>query len=374
MAARKELREKQGARDRGERHTANPRLRFGEAADKWLAGPVATKRPETIALNEQMVRLHLRPRFGNRRMDSITADDAAGLVAVMRAKGYSEGTIKHAEGALGLIFKFAARRLGGPKQNPVAELLPEERAKVRRRRHTIYEGDQLHETIAAAQEPYRTLFSLSAVTGARESEIIGVRWKDVEGDIVSIRGQVDRHGNWCEYGKTDTSLRDVPIPAEWAAMLKRYRAERALDGYNIAPDAYVFSTKTGRPLDQRNVRRELRRAQAKARTSDGRPTFPVLQACGKNGKPVPVPSAPRGEVPDFHAFRHTAASRYIAAGMSVEDVADHLGDTVKTVLEVYRQQIDNAKRRRARTELMAAEFGSVPAAQGATEPAPDATV
>jgi integrase len=79
-------------------------------------------------------------------------------------------------------------------------------------------------------------------------------------------------------------------------------------------------------------------------------------------------------VPDFHAFRHTAASRHIAAGMSVEEVADHLSDTVKTVLEVYRHQIDNAKRRRARTELMAAEFGSVLAAQGATEPAPDATV
>jgi hypothetical protein len=130
MVARRELRERQGQRDRGERHTANPRLRFGDAADKWLAGPVATKRPETIALNEQMVRLHLRPRFGNRRMDSITADDAAGLVAAMRAKGYAEGTIKHAEGALGLIFKFAARRLRGPKINPVSELLPEERAKV----------------------------------------------------------------------------------------------------------------------------------------------------------------------------------------------------------------------------------------------------
>jgi integrase len=307
-------------------------------------------------------------------MDSLTADDAAGLVAAMRAKGYAEGTIKHAEGVFGLIFKFAARRLGGPKTNPVSELLPEERAKVTRRRHTIYEGDQLGETIAAAQEPYKTLFSLAAVTGARESEIVGVRWQDVSAEVVSIRGQVDRHGNWCEYGKTTTSLRDIPIPDAWGAMLERYRAERALGGYNVAPGAYLFSTKTGRPLDQRNVRRELRRAQAKARTPDGRPTFPVLQAIYENGKAVPVPSAPRGAVPDFHAFRHNAASRYIAAGMSVEEVADHLGDTVKTVLEVYRQQIDDAKRRRARTELMAAEFGSVLAAQGVTEHSPDATV
>jgi integrase len=104
-----------------------------------------------------------------------------------------------------------------------------------------------------------------------------VRWWDVEEDeILSIRGQVDRHGNYVEHGKTDTSLREVPIPRQWTAILERYKAQRALEGYNVAPGAYVFSTKTGRPLDQRNVRRELRRAQTKARTLDGGPTFPVL--------------------------------------------------------------------------------------------------
>jgi Phage integrase, N-terminal SAM-like domain len=124
MAARRDLREKQGARDRGERHTANPRLRFAEAAEKWLASRETTKRPETRALNEQMVRLHLRPRFGNRRMAAITPDDAAGLVAAMRAKSYSEGTIRHAEGALGMIFKYAARRLGGPADESRSRATP----------------------------------------------------------------------------------------------------------------------------------------------------------------------------------------------------------------------------------------------------------
>ncbi len=70
----------------------------------------------------------------------------------------------------------------------------------------------------------------------------------------------------------------------------------------------------------------------------------------------------RGKVPDFHAFRHTAVSHYIAAGMTVEEVANYIGDTVKTVHETSRQQIDNAKRRRAQTELMAAEFRSILAA------------
>ena len=59
--------------------------------------------------------------------------------------------------------------------------------------------------------------------------------------------------------------------------------------------------------------------------------------------------------------------------MTVEEVADLLGDVPKTIQQVYREQIDNAKRRRARMDPMAAEFGSILAADEATEPAPDAT-
>jgi integrase len=87
------------------------------------------------------------------------------------------------------------------------------------------------------------------------------------------------------------------------------------------------------------VRRELRLAQTRARTHDGRPTFPVLHERDEDGKRVKVP---RNAVPCFHGFRHQAASQYIADGWTVEEVADLLGDTVKTVSEVYRHQIDNA--------------------------------
>jgi integrase len=74
----------------------------------------------------------------------------------------------------------------------------------------------------------------------------------------------------------------------------------------------VFCTRTGRPLSQSNVNRELRNAQRRARTAEGEPTFPVLH----DGRAVP-----RGAMPTFHAFRHTAASYAIAEGESAEDVA-----------------------------------------------------
>jgi len=64
-----------GRRGRGERVQPNPRLRFGEAADAWLAGQVADLRPATRAIYRNAIETHLRPRWGRRRLDAITVDD-----------------------------------------------------------------------------------------------------------------------------------------------------------------------------------------------------------------------------------------------------------------------------------------------------------
>ena len=58
----------------------NPRLRFGDATDRWLAEQVASPRPATRAIYRSAVVDHLRPRWGTRRMDAIGVDDADKLV------------------------------------------------------------------------------------------------------------------------------------------------------------------------------------------------------------------------------------------------------------------------------------------------------
>src|SRR5581483_1723524 len=91
-AARRLRDELLAQRGRGERVPANPRLRFGEAADRWLAGPVRDLRESTQAGYRNAVNLHLRVRYGSRRLDDIGAEDLARLVREMRAAGKSEAT------------------------------------------------------------------------------------------------------------------------------------------------------------------------------------------------------------------------------------------------------------------------------------------
>jgi hypothetical protein len=112
LAARKVRDDLSARRARGESIGPKPKLRFGEAADSWLDGPVLDLRDTTQAKYRCIVHEHLRPRFGGRRLDRITADDLAIMVREMRGEGKGEATIAVALAVVGQVYKYAARRLG----------------------------------------------------------------------------------------------------------------------------------------------------------------------------------------------------------------------------------------------------------------------
>jgi integrase len=166
--------------------------------------------------------------YGSRRLTSVTADDLAELVRVMQHQGKSEATIAAVLGAASRIYKFAARRLGFTGTNPSTLMLPSERPKVSlAQRRPIFTPEQIEQTLAAATEPYRTLFTVAALTGARVSELCGLSWAEVRlGDLddaeITFAWQVDRNGNR-RPTKTDGSARTVPIPRELAVILARHK-------------------------------------------------------------------------------------------------------------------------------------------------------
>lgn len=347
-----------GAKGKGEVVKPNPKLRFDDAADKWLTEQVSNLRPATQSGYGSAVNVHLRPRWGRRRLDTFTVDDVARLVRELRAEGKSEWTIASVLKAASRIFKFATRRMAWHGVNPVAALDRSERPKAGAAgRRRIYHGPELEQTLEAAHEPYNALFAFAATTGARLSECLGLVWADLDlsdPDAADVRFsyQVDRKGVRQPL-KTDESRRTVELPRSLVNVLREHR----LWSPQSAGEGFVFCTRSGRPLGQRNVLRELKRAQRAAVDDAGRPTFPVLHERDERGKPVPVP---RGSVPNFHAFRHTAASEAIADGDGAEEVAWQLGHKNSNVTRaVYVQEIRDAERVARRRARMEARMGSV---------------
>jgi integrase len=330
-------------------------VRFGTAAERWLLGPVSGLRPSTRANYTNSIDRHLLPRFSNRRLDAISADDVAKLIRELREEGMAEGSISQIVAALRRTYRYAARRLGWSGQDPAGLLMRSERPKPSEgRRRPIFEGDQLSQVITAALPRYRPLLILAALTGARVSELCGLRWADVELDdlddaTVEFAFQVDGKGER-RPTKNFGSARTVPIPREVAVLLARHRS----GALHTAPESPVFATSPGRPISQRNVSRALRAAMRRAVEEDGRPAFPALHERMSDGRPRVVA---RGELPSMHSFRHTVASRALLAGESVDEIAILLGHKDATVTrQVYVREVADARRRLMRRSRMLEEY------------------
>lgn len=189
------------------------------------------------------------------------------------------------------------------------------------------------------------------------SELCGLTWADVRLDDlddaeVTFGWQVDRKGIR-RPTKTDGSARTVPIPRELALVLARHkRAAR-----DVRCDAFVFATRSGRPLGQRNVQRALRKAQERATDEHGRPTFPILHEVDAEGRP----GAGTRRFTALDALLST--HRRIAgplAGESVDEVAFLLGHRDATVTRVVCvREVADARRRSMRRSQMVAEYGGV---------------
>jgi integrase len=354
-AARDELLAK---RHRGEQLPANARIHFSDAATAWLDGPVQDLRPRTVECYRNALDRHLLPRFASRRLDAVTPDDLAQLVRELRAEGLSESSSAIVIGVTNRVYRYAARRLGFVGTNPVSLMLSSERPKPSQsKRRRIFEGQELEQTIAAATEPWRTLFTLAALTGARVSELLALTWADVrlepaDDAEIQFAFQVDRKGQR-RPTKTDGSARTVPIPRELALILARHKLATRF----VGADDFVFTTRTGGALRQRNVCRALRNAQHDAVDPDGRPTFSILHAVDHDGRPMAVA---HGELPSMHSFRHTVASRALLAGESIDEIAFLLGHRDANVTRaVYVRELADTRRRSMRRSRMVAEFSDI---------------
>jgi integrase len=276
----------------------------------------------------------------------------AALVADLRAEGKAEWSISTIVRHASRVFSHAQRRCDWHGPNPVPMLESGERPKPSQtQRRRIFTSSELAATLAAANEPFRLLFTLACVSGARLSELLGLVWADLNladraAAELTFTYQVDRAGRRVPL-KTNESRRTIELPRQLAIVLLEHRAASA----HSRNDSFVFCTRSGRALGQRNVLRELRRAMTAAVDERGRPAFPVLSQRDDAGKPV---AAPRGSVPNFHSFRHTAASEAIAAGESVEEVSWQLGhrnsNVTRTVYVQEVKSVERTARRRARME------------------------
>jgi integrase len=234
------------------------------------------------------------------------------------------------------IFSFGVSR-GYRTDSPITYLAPQERPEPKpSTKARALTDDECSRLIAATRPGLRDFVSLLALTGLRLSEGLGLRWVnvDLEEATITVDAQLDR---WKQGQapklkglKTENGHRKVDLHPALVSVLKERRKDALSKGQH-RDDSFVFSTEDGRPLSHRNTARDIEAAAARASLN------------GDGQRPVSP-----------HMLRHTFASRLIALGLDVVEVARQLGDKPDTLLRVYAQAFQDARHRDEIRERIAA--------------------
>ncbi len=182
-----------------EREAMRRDLTIAELCDVYVAEGCTTKKSSTLIVDRSSIERHIKPLLGRRRAREVTRADverfqqdvANGKTATdvrTKVRGRAivsggRGTAARAVGVLGAIFSVAVRRELRP-DNPVKGVKLFERNKRERFLSTV-ELARLGDALTAAKQGGENPFAIAALrllalTGARKSEILGLRWEWVD--------------------------------------------------------------------------------------------------------------------------------------------------------------------------------------------------
>ena len=246
---------------------------------------------------ESYLRVHLAPYFGERPLAQITRQDVEAFIAHCREDGQSVKSTLNYVGLLHGIFELAHRE-GWVAGNP-CKLAAKPRVQNAEVEIRFLDQGELDALITAVPDDAlgrveRVMYLAAAMTGARQGELLALRWMDI--DWAARRIRIRRNYVRGEYGtpKSKRSTRSVPLAEVLAGELARLQqaTHYAADG-----DLVFGHPHTGRPMDRSRL---LKRYKAALR---------------------------RGAVRElrFHDLRHTFGTRMAAAGIPMRTLQEWMG-------------------------------------------------
>src|SRR4051812_28621093 len=286
-----------------------------------------------------MQRVHISPALGKRKIAAVSTEDVERLASRMLARGASPKTVRNVITFLHSVFGLAVRKGWAPR-NPV-----EDAARPKRRRagdadpdpqfltpaelDRLVEGIPDHTVDKDARGPViRILLLAAGTTGLRQSELLGLRWRDVD-----MRAQRVRVRNaWVRYehsgeGKSDLSTkRSVPMTDRLTHELRAWRLRTV---YSDDEDLVFGHPDLGVPLDRTKVTRKFKAA---------------CEAAGVR-------------VIRFHDLRHTFATTLAPAGVPLRTIQEYLGHADLKTTQIYAHYAPSAHE----VEIVNDAFGPRPA-------------
>lgn len=187
--------------------------------------------------------------------------------------------------------------------------------------------EQFHALLELVPEPYASMLFVSVWTGLRVSELIGLKWRCIHDDSITVEERFCR-GDWST-PKTSASAATIGVAPQVIARINRLksitvevRAGRAIRKHKLVKssesDDLVFqSVQTGQPMNDQNV---LRRH--------------IKPAAKKLGLHV-----------NWQCLRTSHATWLVQAGADPKSVQGQMRHSrISTTMEIYAQIVPAAQR------------------------------
>ena len=171
-----------GADPSGDRKRARNLPIIGALCDRYIEEHLPTNKASTAKEHKRLVERRIRPTFGTTRVDGITRQNVRDWHQGMKAIPYEAN---RSLAVLSKILSLAVNDWGSMSENPCLGMKrhPE---KARNRYFTDDEFKRIGEALATAENtlalPTSALIAirLLALTGLRASEVLGLRWADID--------------------------------------------------------------------------------------------------------------------------------------------------------------------------------------------------
>jgi len=270
-----------------------------------------SKTPYTQDVYRQYLATWILPKWGERVLSDIKP---VPVEEWLKSLALANGTKAKLRNLMSAVFRHAMR-YEWTEKNPIS--LVRQSAK-RQRTPDVLDVQEIQRLLVQLQEPYRTMVFLAAATGLRVSELLALKWSDIDfehGEMNLSRGIVRQ--NIGEM-KTEASRKPLALSAGLAEVLFDWLARCP---YN-QPHDWVF---------------------ASSDTKGRQPYWPT-SAMENHFRPAAERAGISKRV-GWHCFRHSFGTLLKANGEDVKTVQESLRHaSSKITLDVYTQAVTPAKR------------------------------
>ena len=287
------------------------------AIEDWLAEKQRTIRLDSYESYLCSYKVHIKPYFEKKKLKlgDVTPRVIQQYVREKENAGQTRKSIRKHMVILNGVFKEAVA-MGELMYNPCANIT----VRSRNEDHfegTAYDAAMAKKLLAAIRgDPVEPAVYLGLFLGLRRSEVVGLRWKDVdmESGIVHIRNTVVQFTTISEQEKTKSkaSRRDLFMPNALKAYLQtlweKQQKDREQTGRTYSDEEHLCQWPDGSMFQPDYVSRRFNKVLVQNK-------LPIIR---------------------FHDLRHTAGSLLVNGGHTIKQVQEFLGhEKASTTLDIY---------------------------------------